>query len=135
MPMISRSGPATAEALRRLRSWGSHMDLADGLETGSPYFHLHPPNLALHTEVWRSWEKCTDRHIRTGGKGLLSGWSGSSVLTYNVYAASLPGLLGDLDEGGGIGPNAVYKLRRATDLSLRERFVSPKRWINQSTSL
>ncbi len=47
VPMISRSGPATAEALRRLRSQGSHMDLADGLETGSPYFHLHPPNLAL----------------------------------------------------------------------------------------
>ncbi len=47
MPMISRSGPATAEALRQLRSRGSHMDLADGLETGSPYFHLHSPDLAL----------------------------------------------------------------------------------------
>ncbi len=34
VPVISRSGPATAEALRRLRSRGSHMDLADGLETG-----------------------------------------------------------------------------------------------------
>ncbi len=27
-------------------------------------------------------------------------------------------LLADLDEGRGIGPNAVCKLRRATDLSL-----------------
>ncbi len=26
---------------------GSHIDLADGLETGSPYFHLHSPGLAL----------------------------------------------------------------------------------------
>ncbi len=47
MPMISRSGPATAEALRRLRSRGSHMDMADGLETGSPFFHLHSSDLAL----------------------------------------------------------------------------------------
>ncbi len=47
MPVISQSGPATAEALRRLRSWGSHMDLVDGLETGSPYLHLHFPDLAF----------------------------------------------------------------------------------------
>ncbi len=36
MPMISLSGPATAEALRRLRSGGSHMDLADGLTLSPP---------------------------------------------------------------------------------------------------
>ncbi len=47
MPVISRSGHVTAEALRRLRSWGLHMDLADGLVTGSPYLHLHFPDLAL----------------------------------------------------------------------------------------
>ncbi len=47
VPVISRSGPAAAEALRRLRSRGSHMDLADGLVTGSPYLHLHSPDLAL----------------------------------------------------------------------------------------
>ncbi len=47
VPMISRSGPATAEALRRLRSRGSHMDLEEGLQMGSPYFHLHFPDLAL----------------------------------------------------------------------------------------
>ncbi len=41
------SGPAAAEARRRLRSRGSHMDLADWLETGSPYLHLHSPDLAL----------------------------------------------------------------------------------------
>ncbi len=45
--MILQSGPATAEALRRLRSQESRMDLADGLETGSPYFHLHSPDLVL----------------------------------------------------------------------------------------
>ncbi len=38
MPMILRFGPATAEALRRLRSRGSRIDLVDGLETGSPDF-------------------------------------------------------------------------------------------------
>ncbi len=47
VPMISQSGPATAEALRQLRSRGSHMDLVDGLEMGSPKFHLHSPDLAL----------------------------------------------------------------------------------------
>ncbi len=46
-PVISWSGPAIAEALRRLRSRGSHMDLADGLVMGSPYLHLHSPDLAL----------------------------------------------------------------------------------------
>ncbi len=40
-------GPAAAEAPRRVRSRGSHIDLADGLETGSPYFHLYSPGLAL----------------------------------------------------------------------------------------
>ncbi len=47
VPMILQSGPTTAEALRRLRWRGSHMDLADGLETGSPFLHLHSPDLAL----------------------------------------------------------------------------------------
>ncbi len=47
VPIILRSGPATAEALRRLRSRGSHMDLADGLEMGSHNFNLHCPDLAL----------------------------------------------------------------------------------------
>ncbi len=36
-PMISRSRCC----------WGSHIELADGLETGSPYFHLYSPGLAL----------------------------------------------------------------------------------------
>ncbi len=40
-------GPAAAEAPRRVRSRGSHIDLADGLEMGSPYFHLYTPGLAL----------------------------------------------------------------------------------------
>ncbi len=40
-------GPAAAEAPRRVRSRGSHIDLADGLEMGSPYFHLYSPGLAL----------------------------------------------------------------------------------------
>ncbi len=35
------AGPAAAEAPRRVRSRGSHLDLADGLEMGSPYFHLY----------------------------------------------------------------------------------------------
>ncbi len=44
--MKSRA-PAAAEAPRRVRSRGSRIDLADGLETGSPYFHLYSPGLAL----------------------------------------------------------------------------------------
>ncbi len=39
--------PAAAEAPRWVRSRVSHIDLADGLETGSPYFHLYSPGLAL----------------------------------------------------------------------------------------
>ncbi len=30
-----------------MRSRGSHIDLVDGLEMGSPYFHLYSPGLAL----------------------------------------------------------------------------------------
>ncbi len=40
-------GSATAEAPRRLRSRGLHIDLADRLEMGSPYIHLYSPCLAL----------------------------------------------------------------------------------------
>ncbi len=46
-PRLWSRGPAAAEAPRRVRSRGSHIDLADGLETGSPYFHLYSPGLAL----------------------------------------------------------------------------------------
>ncbi len=46
-PRLWSRGPAAAEAPRRLRSRGSHIDLADGLEMGSPYFHLYSPGLVL----------------------------------------------------------------------------------------
>ncbi len=46
-PRLWSRGPVAAEAPRRVRSRGSHIDLADGLETGSPYFHLYSPGLAL----------------------------------------------------------------------------------------
>ncbi len=45
--VISRPGSAAAEARWRFRLRGSHMDLTDGLETGSPYLHLHYPDLAF----------------------------------------------------------------------------------------
>ncbi len=41
-PRLWSRGPAAAEAPQRVRSRGSHIELADGLETGSPYFHLFP---------------------------------------------------------------------------------------------
>ncbi len=37
-------------------------------------------------------------------------------------------LLGDHDEGGGCGPNAVCELRRATDLSLRAMAAPGGHW-------
>ncbi len=46
-PRLWSPSPAAAEAPRWVRSRGSHIDLADGLETGSPYFHLYSPGLAL----------------------------------------------------------------------------------------
>ncbi len=46
-PRLWSRSPAAAEAPRWVRSRGSHIDLADGLETGSPYFHLYSPGLAL----------------------------------------------------------------------------------------
>ncbi len=37
-PSASRdSGPTAAEARRRMKSWGSQLDLADELERGSPF--------------------------------------------------------------------------------------------------
>lgn len=36
------SGPAVAEAQRRLLSWGSQVDLAEGFETGSSFFRSSP---------------------------------------------------------------------------------------------
>ncbi len=46
MPMISRSRYCWGTAAIEITG-GSHIDLADGLETGSPYFHLHSPGLVL----------------------------------------------------------------------------------------
>ncbi len=64
VPMILRSSPSTAEAWRRLRSRGSHMDLGDGLEMGSPYFHLHCPDLELsHGGSLRCSNFCPRRFI------------------------------------------------------------------------
>ncbi len=81
MPMISLSGPATAEALRRLRSGGSHMDLADGLETGSPYLHLQSPDLAL------SW----GRSLRCSSSPLSeSALICSSFLSKEKYIVFIP---------------------------------------------
>ncbi len=41
------------------------------------------------------------------------------MFTHHVTVASLQAeLLADLDEGKGSGPNAVWEMRRATDLCL-----------------
>ncbi len=50
-PRLWSPSPAAAEAPRWVRSRGSHIDLADGLETGSPYFHLYSPGLALSRDT------------------------------------------------------------------------------------
>ncbi len=63
------SSPAAAEAWRRLKSRGSHMDLVDGLEMGSPFLHLHSLHVDdLHVEDlhvddprWRrAWQPCCE---------------------------------------------------------------------------
>ncbi len=46
-PMISRSRCCWKKRHRGEWDHGAHIDLADGLETGSPYFHLYSPGLAL----------------------------------------------------------------------------------------
>ncbi len=50
-PRLWSRGPAAAEKKKKRHrgEWdhGAHIDLADGLETGSPYFHLYSPGLAL----------------------------------------------------------------------------------------
>ncbi len=51
-----------------------------------------------------------------------------TMLLLQAYQAEL---LADINEGGGIGPNAVCELRRATDLSLR----AAKETANQSDGL
>ncbi len=50
-PRLWSHSPAAAEAPQWVRSRGSHIDLADGLETGSPYFHLYSPGLALSRDT------------------------------------------------------------------------------------
>ncbi len=68
-PRLWSRGPAAAEAPRWVRSRGSHIDLADGLETGSPYFHLYSPGLALSRDTHSF---CDDL---AGGENSL--WGGS----------------------------------------------------------
>ncbi|KAI2657343.1 Transposon Ty3-G Gag-Pol polyprotein [Labeo rohita] len=41
-----RSGPASAEAERRLQSWGSQLDLVEGMETGDPLSPASPTRSA-----------------------------------------------------------------------------------------
>ncbi len=44
-PSASRdSGPTTAEARRRMKSWGSQLDLADELERDRPFSHASAEN-------------------------------------------------------------------------------------------
>ncbi|KAL0161741.1 hypothetical protein M9458_045466, partial [Cirrhinus mrigala] len=44
------AGPASAEAERVLRSWGSQMDLLEGMETGDPLSSSLPGRSAAHSE-------------------------------------------------------------------------------------
>ncbi len=54
------------------------------------------------------------------GKGYsAAGQEASCLHTMSLLQAYQAELLADLDEGGGIGPNAVCELRWATDFSLR----------------
>ena len=48
-----------------------------------------------------------------------AGQAAACLHTMSLMQAYQAELLGDLDEGGGIGPDTVSELRRATDLSLR----------------
>ncbi len=68
-PRLWSPSPAAAEAPRWVRSRGSHIDLADGLETGPPYFHLYSPGLALSRDTHSF---CDDL---AGGENSL--WGGS----------------------------------------------------------
>ncbi len=48
-----------------------------------------------------------------------AGQAAACLQTMYLLQAYQVELLGDHDEGGGCGPNAVCERRRATDLSLR----------------
>ncbi|CAM4515725.1 unnamed protein product [Leuciscus chuanchicus] len=48
-----------------------------------------------------------------------AGQAAACLHTMSIMQAYQAELLGDLEEGGGIGPDTVAELRRATDLSLR----------------
>ncbi|CAM4725499.1 unnamed protein product [Leuciscus chuanchicus] len=48
-----------------------------------------------------------------------AGQAAACLHTMSIIQAYQAELLGDLEEGGGIGPDTVAELRRATDLSLR----------------
>ncbi len=48
------SGPAAAEAQRRLRSWGSQMDLSAEVETGAVFSLPSPDRFSASSQGWEA---------------------------------------------------------------------------------
>ncbi len=58
----------------------------------------------------------------------VAGQAAACLQTMSLLQAYQAELLANLDEGEGIGPNAVCELRRATDLSLRDMAAPGGHW-------
>ncbi len=75
------SGPASAEADRRLRSWGSQMDVAEGLETGRS-FSLSSP--VRSSALSQGMESCSETISSTPGEGTVLHLSSSEEVDDEV---------------------------------------------------
>ncbi len=60
------SGPASAKAERRLKSWGSQMDLAERLETGSSFSPSSPARSSAHSLEMEAHSETVSSTLREG---------------------------------------------------------------------
>ncbi len=66
------SGPASAEAERRLKSWGSQVDLAERMETGTSFYSSPPARSSAHSLGMEARSEMVSSAPREGSTLVLS---------------------------------------------------------------
>ncbi len=85
------SGPASAEVERRLKSWGSQIDLAERLETGSSFFISSPARSSTHSlETEADSETVSSAPRECSGLALFSSEDEGGVSADRDEAVDLP---------------------------------------------
>ncbi|KAL0150616.1 hypothetical protein M9458_054077, partial [Cirrhinus mrigala] len=135
-----RSDPASAEAERRLHSWGSQLYLLEGMETGDPLSPSSPSRSAAHSVGSEARSAVSSPPgngldappifldevlgLSVPRLGIVSEGSGlalqaaASHLSIGGQGAYQADLLKELDEGEEIRDSDISELRRTADLSL-----------------